>query len=597
MYVVSILLRFILVGTGLLFAIASPVNGQSHHMTPVWTKHAWANGIENPIRPHDLVTDNGFLYIGGLSTYYGYSATFDGVSTQFEGSSFLASYSVRGGHIWLREGIMPAPDNSFEDNKIVFHVAQNSGAVYTSEGYPFFFDANMLTAGGTSVNKYSAEGDSLWSIEIQPSVPDPTKKHGFVVGLGNDSIGNIYIGGIYRDTLVLGTDTLAAFPLEAPDFIGDVFLASYSPNGELRWSRRIGGPRQDVIAEWGDPHGAFTVDEAGNIYMGGFFSEGATFGEGQVSEATLSGDTYALASYDNEGQFRWVLTAQDLGISNNAGPWRLTVDGTGNLYVDWFVLSSGGTNTVTIGDTTFTDPGFGGEFLTKIDQAGSVIWARQIKSDGNDIVTDIAVGDNGDVYVCGFFDGIYLELEDTRLQKQDLQIEEADGFVARYNTDGELLWVGRAAGEGTQRITAIDVSEGGDLYIAGEFEQVLRLGQVELEAKTISAFELFLAKYEAATITTNKGGYVFERSNVELSVFPNPLTEKSTFQYTLQQPGHVEIEIYDILGREVVVLEDAVLNSGMHTTVFDASMLATGIYIYRFMTEEKVKTGRLIIRR
>src|SRR5690606_1147609 len=130
----------------------------------------------------------------------------------------------------------------------------------------------------------------------------------------------------------------------------------------------------------------------------------------------------------------------------------------------------------TVGDTTFTDPGYGGEFLTKIAPDGTLLWARQIESDGNEIVTDVAVDARGHVYVSGSFDGMYLRLEDTELRKQDLQIDREDGFIAHYDAEGRLLWVGHAAGPEVDRIMAIAVSPEGDLYVAGEFREEVRLG-------------------------------------------------------------------------------------------------------------------------
>jgi len=45
----------------------------------------------------------------------------------------------------------------------------------------------------------------------------------------------------------------------------------------------------------------------------------------------------------------------------------------------------------------------------------------------------------------------------------------------------------------------------------------------------------------------------------------------------------VSLTVYDMLGREVVVLADGMKEAGNYTATFDASRLASGIYFTRFI--------------
>ncbi len=440
------LVSFLAVGLSVLLSpTAAP--GQSS-TTPAWIQHAWVNDSGRSVRAYAIAINNeGEVYVTGHVRLARDGATFDGIHLDSDSShAFLVSYADDGTQRWVRAGAFGDSASPFASSYAGFSLAVQDDRVYTSEGLIPILDIGQLTAGGLSINAYTTDGDALQTTILGELHQLPGEWPGFALGLGLDQAGNVYTAGIYRDTLFLNPDTLVAFPPETPQFVADVFLISYLPDGTLRWSRRIGGPRYDGIGG-GDPRGAFTVDRDGNTYLGGAFGQGAVFGEGQPTEVTLARDAYALASFDAEGQLRWVRTERDLGISDNAGPWRLAVDAAGNLFIDWSV---GGT-TVTVGDTTFTDPGSGSEFLTKFAPDGALLWARQLKSDGNEFISDLTTDAQGHVYISGSFDGTYLRLEDTVLLK-NLQTDKTDGFVAHYDAEGRLRWAGHAAGVGTQCI-------------------------------------------------------------------------------------------------------------------------------------------------
>jgi hypothetical protein len=74
--------------------------------------------------------------------------------------------------------------------------------------------------------------------------------------------------------------------------------------------------------------------------------------------------------------------------------------------------------------------------------------------------------------------------------------------------------------------------------------------------------------------------------------YPNPFNPKTTIEYTLQNSAHVELSIFNINGREIKKLVNKNQNSGTYFISFDASDLASGIYIYRLRTgsfEESLK--------
>jgi len=62
--------------------------------------------------------------------------------------------------------------------------------------------------------------------------------------------------------------------------------------------------------------------------------------------------------------------------------------------------------------------------------------------------------------------------------------------------------------------------------------------------------------------------------------YPNPFNPSTTIRYQIPQDGLVTLKIFDILGREVKTVVNEVKTKGRYEVTFDASQLASGLYIY-----------------
>ena len=63
--------------------------------------------------------------------------------------------------------------------------------------------------------------------------------------------------------------------------------------------------------------------------------------------------------------------------------------------------------------------------------------------------------------------------------------------------------------------------------------------------------------------------------------YPNPFTAATWITFKLPAAGHIEISIFDLLGRRVRTLVNRPYSSGEHRIFFDARELAPGLYQYR----------------
>ncbi|MGE5679703.1 MAG: S8 family serine peptidase [Bacillota bacterium] len=62
--------------------------------------------------------------------------------------------------------------------------------------------------------------------------------------------------------------------------------------------------------------------------------------------------------------------------------------------------------------------------------------------------------------------------------------------------------------------------------------------------------------------------------------YPNPFNPATTISYSLPEAAHVQLKIYDVLGREISTLVDQVQKAGNHKVKFNGSSLSSGVYIY-----------------
>ena len=63
--------------------------------------------------------------------------------------------------------------------------------------------------------------------------------------------------------------------------------------------------------------------------------------------------------------------------------------------------------------------------------------------------------------------------------------------------------------------------------------------------------------------------------------YPNPFNPSTTIEFVVPQAGMYSLKVYNTLGQEVANLVENELASGLHKVTFDASRIASGMYIYK----------------
>ncbi len=77
--------------------------------------------------------------------------------------------------------------------------------------------------------------------------------------------------------------------------------------------------------------------------------------------------------------------------------------------------------------------------------------------------------------------------------------------------------------------------------------------------------------------------------------YPNPFNPSTSIKYQVPASGQVELKVYDVLGKEVATLVNAVRTAGTYECTFNASNLPSGLYIYSLKAGGSTLTKKMLL--
>lgn len=169
---------------------------------------------------------------------------------------------------------------------------------------------------------------------------------------------------------------------------------------------------------------------------------------------------------------------------------------------------------------------------------------------------------------------------------ESIQPTEEGTVIYRYNTKSGDSNYGKLRG-----------SPAGIEYIGSRYKVI-----------TLS-FPLFLMNYDSAKtlmnhIMADKFDSMAKLNEKESSHvknyflsqnYPNPFNSETKIKYGLPEYSHVEISVYDILGREITKIFSGYQASGQYEVLFDGHDYASGIYIYKLKTDNFFTSKKLLL--
>lgn len=104
------------------------------------------------------------------------------------------------------------------------------------------------------------------------------------------------------------------------------------------------------------------------------------------------------------------------------------------------------------------------------------------------------------------------------------------------------------------------------------------------------------ANVERGTVTSNEDTFSGTPEQFELGQnYPNPFNPTTSINFSLAEAGQASLTVYNMLGQEVAVVANERFSAGEHSVNFDASALASGIYIYRLQANGQTLTKQMTL--
>src|SRR5260370_23005516 len=138
------------------------------------------------------------------------------------------------------------------------------------------------------------------------------------------------------------------------------------PPPDFLWAVKAGG--SDIDTGYG-----IAADASGNVYVTGFFSGTASFGNTNLSSS--GSEDIFVAKYDAAGTLQWARPAGGSACYESLG---IAVDRTGNVFVTGFFQGN-----ASVGPTNLSSTGQSDVLVAKYDAAVNRVWELQARSAGS----------------------------------------------------------------------------------------------------------------------------------------------------------------------------------------------------------------------
>lgn len=292
--------------------------------------------------------------------------------------AFVSKYSDLGAFQWTKQLLTTSP---FVPDPVINARSYDVSVDDLDNVYVSGWAANYSSANhgvDAFVSKYDASGSIQWT---ELSAVDGADSS---YGVSADGQGNVYVSYFISG--------------QGIGFSPPVFLSKYNDTGTHLWTADDFG-----LVPTTDDYYSYDVsaDGLGNVYIAG--------------SITWPGrQTAFFSKCDDSGALQWTRQLE------NSGSTGVSADGLGNVYISGY----------TIGSLDGSNAGGMDAFVGKYDNAGTLLWIRQLGTSSDDCGNGVSVDGLGNVYISGYTEG---SLDGSNAGGKD-------AFVSKYDAAGTFLW-------------------------------------------------------------------------------------------------------------------------------------------------------------
>jgi hypothetical protein len=433
-----------------------------------------------------------------------------------------------------------------------------------------------------------------------------------------EGVGNCIIEISDSNLVILGS---SVWDPHNPGGGGDLRLLKINSDGDTIWTKTYGDTNYDDCG--------YSVRETSD---GGFIIVGST------------------ASFGANDQDVWLLRTDEYGDTL----WTKTFGGDSADVGKCIQITNDG-GYIIVGSTKSFGAGGEDVWLIKTDSNGNALWTKtygdSLKDWGNYV---IQTSDSGFVLVGGVNWGsdrnCWLIKTDTNgdslfgkaipnTRFGQCVIETIDGyllcgvglpgpgFLAKTNSIGDTLWfnyglnytsicktsdgfyllAGDFGAPGSGSVSELHLYDGNGNIIwvfpvfrgmgTPELRSVIQTHDNSFFVAVYDPFTIVICKIWTATSGLTLNEEIVSRSFSLSQNYPNPFNPTTIIEFTLPKTSEVSLKVFNILGEEVTILVSDRLSTGSYSYKWDASNLASGVYLYRLQAGDYVEIRKMILMR
>ena len=376
-----------------------------------------------------------------------------------------------------------------------------------------------------------------------------------------DSSGNVYVSGIFRDTVDFNPNDGIDEHSALNDW--DIFMSKFTPDGEYVWTRTWGGPLLDDVS-------SIAIDNSDNIYVTGIFGHEIDLNPGSGTDYYHVVGEYAcdsfLSKFNTNGDYIW---GCKWGGEKNDFSYGLEFDinnhpvVTGSYWINADFDPGSGT-------LEKTSNGRMDCYMLILDENKQFVQVYTWGGAGQDRCNDIAIDASGNYFLVGDFENT-VDLNPTGGVLSRTSNGVSDAFLISFNSNLEFITARSWGGSGVDVATCVEIDTDNNLYIGGTFENTVDFNPdaAILERTSNGESDVYLSKFDNTCMFLNVSnwGGTGEDTLGDLNTTSNRIFAAGAFSQTVD---------FDSSAGETWRTSNGL--DDIYFTVLDSNLNLTGAY-------------------
>ncbi len=477
--------------------------------------------------------------------------------------TYLAKYDPAGNYLWSKKLIGVLSAETRERDLLAFDSHGNGLIAVNFEDSLVDLNGNVYYSSGGSrdigILKFDNDGNQLWLKLAQGNAFE------WLFAIQMDNQDHILLNGAFSGPFDIdfgpGTEIIS------PTGIVNDFILKLDETGAFEWVRTWdeGMKVTDMSADnlrnvWttGEYYGTVDLDPSTGVF---------------TAQNTTNNEQAFTLKLGSDGSFTW---AKAFLSSVRISAERFDLNAQNEAIVIGHYKG-----TVQLDSETIVLPGNTNAYLMKLDENGTVVWARSIQCQGFSSIAEVKALTDGTIQFVGFFyDTIYFMGQNSGMQL--IPVNQIDTYSAWYTSSGYLKWVSRFEGTGSVMVFDLIRGSADTIVMTGVYtgNYDFNLGPL-LETETSPTYYHGFVKKMYFDPSISLG--LEEQDEMQIS-YTNPVNDQLHYQ------SAAKIEKVSVYSTDGSLVRETYNPDGK----IDFRGINSGLYLIHFSSQKGTYTARII---